>query len=243
VDGTVETAATWAVTGQAIDQAGNATEVRAPVRVLWAVRPWSPSRGGYLDPLKRKRSYWHNEWRNSAIAAVAAAFVAGDRVTLRKRGLYDDQHLPWPAEGRLVRVAILAESPEHARVLVGLLEGWLLLHQGVFDLRPGSGGRTPDREDADQAGVDRAVVTWKRARCLARFDVDVLIRVDGTPWPLKVPAFPPAGRTDEVYLVDFPDYNDELAKYANERRRRDYIERGWLTTGVPAAPDLMGGRK
>jgi hypothetical protein len=250
-DGTVKPAVTCAVGGHVINLFAGPRRVRMrvpiPVRVLWAVRPWSSSITAPWDPLARKRSlYWHNRWRNSAIVAVAAAFVAGDRATLRNYGLFDDKRLPRLADGRPARVAILAESPEHGRLLVGLLDNWHLLHQGISGVWPGSGGQTPDREDANQAGVDRAVVTWKGARCLDTFDVDVLIRVDGTPWPLNVPAFPPAGSAELVYLVDFSDFDDVLAIYSNEWRLRDYVDRGWLTTRVPARPEpdlLMGGRK
>jgi hypothetical protein len=248
-DGTVKTAATCAVSGQVIEQFPDPRRVRErapiPVRVLWAVRPWSPSITPPRDPLKRKRCYWQNGWRNTAIAAVATAFVAGDRATLLNHGLYAAKHLLRPADARPVRVAILAESPEHARVLVNLLEDWQLLHLGVSGVRPGSGGCAPGRDEAYQDGVDRAVVTFKRAQCLDRFEVDVLIRVDGSVWPLNLPGFPPARRTDDVFLIDFADFDDALALYSNERRRREYSGRGWLTTCVPTRPhpNLMGGMK
>src|SRR3954451_25174959 len=87
---------------------------------------------GAAPALGRKRTlYWHNRVRNEYVAAVAKAVVEGERAALRQVGLRN-------RDGRLLKdvdrtkIAVLVETPEHARKLIPLLPGWKAL-----DLVPG----------------------------------------------------------------------------------------------------------
>jgi hypothetical protein len=74
----------------------------------------------------KRQSIWYNAERNAAIARLAGAFAAGNLATLWEYGLFlDDQYHPDPGDRR--RVAVLAESPEHAHILQRLLPGWTVL--------------------------------------------------------------------------------------------------------------------
>ncbi len=131
------------------------------------------------------------------------------------------------------RVAVLVESPEHARALGRLLPGWGVVCADGADLE--TGGR------ADAAGVDpddrdglpgRAIVTWLHARRRGGIAADAVVRADGLPWPLDLAVAPPrpgpAG-VRPVLLVNLADHQDRTARDATRARRLDYRDRGWIT--------------
>jgi hypothetical protein len=172
---------------------------------------------------------WDNDRRNEAIARLAAALAAGDMTAPWEYGLFldDDPDLRSCAERR---VAVLVESPEHARTLGRLLPGWRVLCADGADLgtvgRAGAAGVGPEVRD-DLPG--RAIVTWLHAR--GRIEADVVIRADGLPWPLDLAVAPPRPGQAEarpVLLVDLADHQDRTARDATRARRLDYRDRGWI---------------
>jgi hypothetical protein len=224
--------------GRIIHSAGRRSRA-AEVRVLVADAPLVHA-SDYLQGLDYKRqAVWHNDRRNIAIAEVAEALAAGREEALWRHGLFLSRSEGQPlGKGRRQRVAVLVESPEHGRALALRLPGW--------DLRTGPGG-------ADNNSVlptDRAILTLVHAHRLDWLDVDVLVRADGTPWPLELPGFPPRtkGRARRVLLVDFADESDEVAAAATQDRLRAYERRGWPIEGPrrwvagpgSAEPDLSG---
>jgi hypothetical protein len=101
---------------------------RALVTVFWCRPPRRPP-PGRVSPLKRDRlAYSGNQQRNEVVAAVAAAFRAGDRQKLADGGLlFGDGDLDEALGAGLPAVAVLVESAAHGRRLRRLLPGWALL--------------------------------------------------------------------------------------------------------------------
>ena len=73
-------------------------------------------------------------------------------------------------------------------------------------------------------------MTWLYARDRGRIEADVVIRADGTPWPLDLPIASP-GREEAgdrpVLLVDLDDHQDRTRGTQRGARRLDYRDRGW----------------
>lgn len=204
---------------------------QALVRVLWSSPPWSPPVAA-VSALERKRQgYWHNEARNDHIAAVAAAFTAAKRDALWQLGLLlDDAQERWLTHHKLPAVAILVESTEHGRELLGRLPGWRLL------------ARLPEspEEEAGQANasndprvkLDQVIITLRWATSIPVLNADVLIRADGSAWPLNLPGL--QSSDGECLRIDLADDFDAVAEEASRQRYKDYASRQWFNEGGPS---------
>lgn len=215
--------------GPVIGRLGAADEFPVVVRAVFA--DWT---GGELPDLPlglawKRESIWHNPARNAAIARLASALVAGDDAPLWEHGLFlggEGAARP-PADPTVV---VLVESPEHARGLAQLLPGWAVRsaerRDSAADDDTGAGG--PGRRDSGEP-ARRAIATWLYARDQGQVEADIVLRADGTPWPLGVPFVPPGPRTEGrvVLLVDLDDGQDRTARAATNARRADYRDRGW----------------
>jgi hypothetical protein len=76
----------------------------------------------------------------------------------------------------------------------------------------------------------RSIVTSLVASARGGLEADVVVRVDGLPWPLDVPLAVPradGGEPRPVLLVDLDDHQDHVARDAARARRLDYRGRGW----------------
>ena len=169
-----------ALLGVVIHEIGGDGGRPAAVRVAVAKAPAVPI-PGKLDALERKRrSVWHAGGRNAGVAEVAAALAEGREADLRRQDVLCGGEPPRGLDGAGGRrVAVLVESPEHARVLAGRLPGWTVLSG-----RPGpGGGELPAR----------SILTRVHAHGLRRLDVDALVRADGSAGPLRLADFPPRG--------------------------------------------------
>jgi hypothetical protein len=213
--------------GPVIGGIGGAESGAAAVRAVFAdwtgaERPDEETGLGW-----KRASIWHNPDRNGAIAQLATVLAGGDAEALWPFGLFldDEPNVRIPDK---VRVVVLVESPEHACVLAGLLPGWAVLCAG--------GAALGDRRRTAAAGEDRdgppksAIMTWLYAHGRGRIEADVVIRADGTPWPLDLPiASPGRGKAGgrPVLLVDLADHQDRTARDAARARRLDYLDRGW----------------
>jgi hypothetical protein len=136
----------------------------ADVRVLLADAPDVdvPRRATGLE---RKRHFWHSDRRNAAIAAIARAFANGRLDDLVPHGLFlDAEPLERTAGGQGRRVAVLVESPEHARAFGDLLPGWRVL-DALHDpyAEPGPDDRTRPGAKHKFERPDGAIITLVRA--------------------------------------------------------------------------------
>ena len=187
------------------------------VRVLWCEPPHRPPVARNLSALERKRTtIWHDDARNQFIANIADILVRGDHVALLQHASLFDHTCP-PDLPAKPRVTILVEAPEHGRQLAKRLDSWRLLVQG-------------DQIGFD--GIDKAILTTTRAKQLPNLETDILIRADGTPWPLHLKGFPSNG-PGETLLVDIADDFDGEAKQATDDRCVHYLNRNWIATGTP----------
>ena len=211
----------------------------AGVQVLVADTPpiFVPAHASSLE--RKRTTAWYNDSRNAVVVEVAAALATGRNEPLWRHGLLlDGDDLGLGAGVDPLRVAVLVESPEHGRELAMRVSGWPLR-----DGRRGEG--RPGDDDADDL-PDRSIVTLLYADRLAKLDVDVLIRADGSSSPLALPGFPPRehGRQGRpVLLVDLGDDGDVETEAATRRRLEDYQRRGWGLIGPgrwtnPAEPAL-----
>jgi hypothetical protein len=216
--------------GPVIARLGPADDRPAAVRAVFAA--WTgPERPDQPLGLEwKKNSMWTNDARNESIARLATALAAGEAAVPWQYGLFvDDQADLRTGEGR--RVVVLVEVPEHARALARLLPGWAVrcadgAGRGDGDRALGAGSVPADGEVLP----GRAIVTWLYAGVRGRLAADVVVRADGTPWPLDIELVAP-GPGDEyerlVLLVDLDDHQDRTARDAARARRRDYRDRGW----------------
>ncbi len=213
------------VCGPVIHEVPDPRGREADVRVVTLQAPWMPV-PGKLTPLERKRKmYWHNDKRNTAIADVAEAFVDGDRESLWQHGLLlDDDVDPVIEDNADPRVAIVVESPAHGRALLDRLPGWQLL----------DGAAQHDDQDSVEA-LDRVIITLVRAARLRQIDCDVLVWAAGGCSCIDMKGFPPRSKDDqrrEVLLVDVADDFDDMA--VEEAGSRQYQDRGWRVDGLNA---------
>jgi hypothetical protein len=164
----------------------------------------------------KRSAIWQNASRNELISKVASAISRNDGPEMARlsNGILDR------ALGDRVgecRVAIIVECLEHARQLQKLLPAWRLL------------GRTRPIERVGLRGFDQTIVTSLRARDSDRLDVDVLIRADGTRWPLAVGLTPNGDRG--AVVVDFVDRADAEAFDAARQRHQHYLDSGFCIHG------------
>lgn len=190
---------------------------------------------GSAGPLERKReSIWTNPRRNAFVAAVARAVAANDGPALAPFGLDRPGCNLRGRGGERTTVAILVESPEHARHLTEHLGGWRAVRHEPRPRRGGWGGWDPTTPLSDPAGFNRCVLTTMAARRIESLDVDVLVRADGAGSPLRLPGFPAARETDRPQvLIDLADDFDPVAEEDARARLRAYRTAGWSIGAAP----------
>jgi hypothetical protein len=185
----------------------------------------------------KRHAIWQNPDRNNAIAGIARALVAGDLVALGKHGIFPDA----TDEAMLVndgcRVAILVESPEHAKEIGARLPGWrLVTGQSESDVeRPELTGSSSDHaESTSDTRPEATIVTQIGSLTFPMGTFDIVIRADGLRWPLEVPHLFEGrrnGKQCRLLLIDLRDDFDEIALDATRRRIADYQRRSWEVTG------------
>lgn len=179
--------------------------------------------------LEQKRAlYWHNTERNQRIAEVCRATAAGDAQALAGMGT-DQLNFTAICDGREPRVAVLAESVEHARRLAQLLPGWQV-YKGLNHPKR-------QRKMADKSGSKKKPVTIPIRRIITAvysaqhvIRADVIVRATGGEGLLRAKGFPPA--TDygleprPVLVIDFADAYHRAAQKNTKRRIREYQRAG-----------------
>lgn len=149
--------------------------------------------------------YWTNSVRNKTLATVAQGLRQGDAKFLQKLDLKGIANMTEP------KVAILVECPIHGRELAKLLPDWAHLALRSTEPKAASG-----------------VIVTESYAAENTFEADILVRANGTGWPLRVNGFPPAQTEDsrEVLLVDFRDgFSNDTARLARQREN-EYRRQG-----------------
>jgi hypothetical protein len=210
------------------------TQPRVAVHVVVPPRTLPPADGVGL--LERKReAIWKNPPRNEFVAAVATAIATNDGPALASFGLARPGCDLRGRGGERPAVAVLVESPEHARHLTEHLSGWRAVRYEPGPSRVGWGGWNSEAPLRDPAGFDRCVLTTMAARRVESLDVDVLVRADGAGSPLRLPGFPaPARQADRPQvLIDLADDFDPAAEADTRARLRAHRTAGWSIGAAP----------
>lgn len=196
-------------------------EEKEPVPVTVVVLPSRGTRPGgeTADAFEQKKHlYWFNVRRNRRIADVAKKLTNAKRKTVR--ALVGDDG---PLVGQIVSaaktgVAVLVETPAHARELAALLPGWAVWTANDLEVaqpEPGCGVITTER--AAQETVVRA---------------ELLLRATGTRWPLPDIGWPWPEYAESGVLVDFADEFHHQAK-KNAAPRIESYEQSGMTVYAP----------
>ena len=195
-----------------------------------AVRAYRTRKKPSRHPLKHKRrQVWHNTKRNQQVAKIAEAFATKDEARLRKCRIPVERIERQLSEmDQRPRVAIVVESPEHARSLRRELPGWRLA----------TGSRLADKHlPTFPLDVEKVIVTRMRAKA-AGLAADVVVQADATSdtWSDD---FGPSlyFNGSNMIVVDLQDTFDLRVRRDGRYRLRDYNERGWsiiMAAPVPA---------
>ena len=153
-----------------------------------------------MTELERKHAwYWTNPVRNKAVAAVALGLQRDDPKFLQKVGLKT------VAKKTVRKVAILVECPLHGRELAKFLPDWAILTL-----------HTTEKETTE------GVIVTESYAAKNTLNTDILVRANGTGWPMRVKEFPPPHTegSPEV-LVDFRDgFSTDTARLARQRENQ-----------------------
>jgi hypothetical protein len=218
------------------------------VRVVWCDGVTSASVEA-ANTLERKRAaIWYNEARNNLIASIAQAVASPGADELTQQASLAGCRDVLASLGNSRRTIILVETTEHARVLAARLPGWQVRHAQPGQVSGGWGGYTLDPERRSGVPLDKLIVTLAYAKPMSDLMADVLIRADGTKWPLALPGFPPstASRDRPALVLDIADSQDTEAATWTRRRRQAYRHCGWhcasatMSTGSPSPPATEG---
>lgn len=165
---------------------------------------------GALDA--KRRLYVHNARRNRRVAEVANRLRLGTKKAVRSLGIDGPGLVELVLTAARLGVAVLVETPEHARELAALLPGWAVWTGGVTDVtkpEPGCGVVVTEQ------GADEFVV-----------NAGVLVRATGTRHPLPEVDWPWVGDVDHGVLVDFADQYHPAAHKNAVARVESYLGGG-----------------
>jgi hypothetical protein len=170
--------------------------------------------------LERKReAIWHNPDRNAYIVDLVRAIQSNDQQWLARIPCWQTLASVNPLEeGEAYSVAVLVESPEHARELQRQMPDW-----NVLIAENGSTIGWPDGQP-----LHRVILTERAAQNLLLVDTDVLIRATGgqTPFPVR------EARHDQVAqeamaILDIADEGCAQMHSDTRQRRADYVGHDW----------------
>jgi hypothetical protein len=189
--------------------------------VILATRGTKPE--NMADPFEQKRElYWNNKRRNQRIREIARQLVSGTLKSIRS--VLPNNELAQEALAACKKgVAILVETPVHARELAKRLSGWVIWMGESLEYppRPNPG-----------CGI---IITERGAKAFI-IQAGVLIRATGTPWPLPNIDWPWPGEVAQGILVDLGDDFHPVARRYAISRQNHYEQAGMsLYTLVPAS--------
>ncbi|MBA4105994.1 MAG: hypothetical protein C0485_09565 [Pirellula sp.] len=173
---------------------------------------------------RKQSNFWTNQNRNRRIAHLATRLQRRETTCLQAAGIDDlATAIPQPADSQSLRVAIIVESPEHAREMSSQLPGW----------------RVTDRTTASGSfGIeaDGDIVTLPAAHA-AGLTAEVVINASGAGDRWIDACGGMSWHSGSMQLVvDFADDFDDAARDDVASRADDYRSRGWTVhwpgTGV-----------
>lgn len=171
---------------------------------------------------EKKQLYWHNTRRNKRIAEVAKCLVQAKKKAVRS--IVNDTDLVKEIVcAAKTGVAILVETPVHARELAKLLPGWVTW--------------TTSQDECPKRKSGFGVISTELAARETVISAGILIRAAGTKFPLPNIDWPWVGDVEEGVLIDFSDkYHSTAAKYA-KLRMTAYEESGIIIV-VQKQPEI-----
>jgi hypothetical protein len=206
------------------------TPERTKVTVRFLPSKSNVTHGKLLAHEWKRQRIWNNEKRNEQIADLAEQFANHRFANLAKNKVITPGEKKWLKKiKKHLRVAVLVETPKHARVLKQLLPEFT-----VWDYR--------DPDDPTDEGVtpETGVITTQLAAHKG-IVAQVVIRADGTksPWNKRcgphvidpeTPA-PELAAVARMLIIDFADKFDANA-IANAKTRRN----NYGVAGLPVRP-------
>ncbi|QJW94607.1 hypothetical protein [Frigoriglobus tundricola] len=172
---------------------------------------------------EKKKLYWHNGRRNRRVAEVARCLVKAKKKSVRSIFNGDEPLVKEVVAAAKSGVAVVVETPVHAREFADLLPGWVIWTANGLDVaepEPGCG-----------------IITTETAATQYGIGAGVLIRATGTRWALPEINWPSVRRVESAVLIDFADeFHPQAAKNA-AARTQSYQKAGmtvWTPEEVPA---------
>jgi hypothetical protein len=207
---------------------------RKQVMVAFASSPTQRPGNTKTSPGKKRSHYWRNIARNKLVAEVAEQFVSYPRQMLQampEKGL----KLRQIASRKQLRVAVLAESAEHARELAKLLPTWRLQTANDAARR-----NLPQNADSPHSIVTETYAAKNGV------DAQIVVRATGTSSPLRIKNFPPSKKEKEtathVLVVDLMDQFTADAEKCTQRRFDHYVELGWKIAIAEEVSEFQAAR-
>jgi hypothetical protein len=189
-------------------------EGQGPTAVTAVVLPTRGTRPGEMADAfgEKQQLVWFNDRRNRRIAEVAKGLIRARKKPLRALFGGDEQLAGQVATAAKSGVAILVETPVHARELAALLPGWAVW--------------SADDLDPDDPKPGRGIIITERATSHFGIGAGVLVRATGTRWPLPKIGWPRPKAATSGVLVDFADDFHPQARANALSRIRAYEDAG-----------------
>ncbi len=158
----------------------------------------------------KEKLYWQNPRRNRRIAEVAKRLAMRTKKSIRSVVNGDTELVTLILEASSTGVAILVESPAHARELAELLPGWAVWTANDLEIK------TPKKACG--------VITTELAADETVILAGVLIRATGTKYPLPDIDWPWKDEVPHGVLIDFRDTYHPVSSLNAQARRVCYKE-------------------
>ncbi len=167
---------------------------------------------------EKKLLYWCNARRNGRIAEVARCLTRRSKKAVRTVVGNDELLVGEIVCAAKSGVAILVESPVHARELARLLPGWKIW----------SGNERAPETPESGCGV----IATEIAALTSVIGAGVLIRATGTKWKLPAIDWPQVDGGEPGVLIDFADSYHALAARNAKLRMTEYAGCGRIITAT-----------
>jgi len=219
--------------GPVIYTAPSACYIPPAMDVMFA-RYGAPEAPIYGESRQKRQQLWQHPQRNRAIAAVAQAVCGHDHYALARHGILLDGHSDSPTLPASPSPIIVVESPEQAKQISQLLEGWPIYSGGAVE-----------RSDAKWGLPPRSIATTVHAEKHRYIGANVVIVAAGGQLPQIPSAF--TKRRGQVLLVDFADEFNAAALQDTKDRLAVYQKIGcivheaaWLASSPEAITSPAG---
>jgi hypothetical protein len=220
------------ILGPVLYQYGSVARRRLRVTVDLADWPRQQPFRGHFGLAWKRHAIWSNAKRNHAIAAIATAIETGADAVLWEYGIFGDQPIAPDSQGEPSDIAILVESPEHARILSRDLPHWSVItgNDAVASDALSTRRDASLPSSTESGSLNLSIVTSLAASRIPLSTFQTVIRADGIPWSMPWREFQRHGDApsrEVVRLIDLRDDFDDASRSATQARIESYRERGW----------------